>query len=443
MATFHPIEDVVDVIISLGDRPINQKSFDVPLLLTAHNVWTDRARIYTSADAMLDDGFASGSNPYKMAQDLFAGDFAPKQVVIGRRALTQYNVSFEVVNDATYTLSLYVNTGGAEYKKTYSFVADSSATSSEIAAGLAALIEADADVATYVGTNNNAGILELSPESTGMLTVGAGTENMSIQYTSPETVDTALAAVKSENSNWFFLLSDSHSETDIDALAAYAEANKVLFVTSTDASDTYTSSTTDMLSDLKNLSYDNTHVQISKVAYKEFPEAAVVGAWAGTNPGTSTLFAKTLPGVSIQDFTATEATFVKNKNGNVYLNRGGLGFYEDGKMVSGRFSDVIRGALWLEARLEEDVFGLLKRKSDLGQKIPYTDAGIAMIAGTMAKRLDEAVTRGFLSEYTISPPFVEDIPTNDKANRTLADIPFTATLAGAIHKITIRGYVSV
>ena len=97
----------------------------------------------------------------------------------------------------------------------------------------------------------------------------------------------------------------------------------------------------------------------------------------------------------------------------------------------------------MNTTLEEDVFGLLKRKSDAGQKISYTDAGILMIAGVMEKRLAEAVTRGFLSEFSISPPFIEDIPDNDKANRTLADIPFTATLAGAIHKITIRGYVSV
>lgn len=445
MATFHPIEDVVDVIISLGDRPINQKSFDLPLILTAHNVWSDRVRVYNAADDLLNDGFAAGSNVYKMAQDMFGGDFGPKQVIVGRRDLTNYVVTFDVLNSTVYTVNLKVNTGSTVYTKSISFTSDSDATAAEISAGLATNIEADGDIAAYVIADGitTPGTLTIAPDSTGLVSIGASTDNMVVQYVSGETVDTALAAIKQSNSNWFFLTSDSHSETDIDALAAYAEANKLIYVGSSAESDIWTSSTTDLLSDLFNLQYDNTHMQISKLADKEFPEGAVIGAWAGTNPGVSTLFAKTLPGVSIQDYTATELNYIKSKNGNGYVNRGGLGFYEDGKMVSGRFSDTIRGALWLEARMEEDVFGLLKRKSDLGQKIPYTDVGVNMVATTMAKRLDEAVQRGFLASYTISPPFVADIADNDKANRTVPDIPFTATLAGAVHKITIRGYVSV
>lgn len=352
MATYHPIEDVVDVIISLADRPINQRSFDLPLLLTAHNVWSDRVRVYNSADDMLTDGFAAGSNPYKMAQDMFGGDFAPKQVIVGRRDLTTYDVTFDVANSTDYILNVSVNTGAAEFDKTFTFTSDATATAAEISAGLETLVEADADINAFViadGTSTP-GTLTVAPDSTGLVSVGSSGENITIQTTSGETVDTALAAIKQDNSNWFFLTSDSHSETDIDSLAAYAEANKVLYVTSTAEADTYTSSTTDLLSDLFNLQYDNTHVQVSKFADKEFPEGAVIGAWAGTNPGVSTLNAKTLPGVSIQDFNATEVGYVQGKNGNVYINRGGAGFYEEGKMVSGRFADVIRGKLWLEAR---------------------------------------------------------------------------------------------
>ena len=57
----------------------------------------------------------------------------------------------------------------------------------------------------------------------------------------------------------------------------------------------------------------------------------------------------------------------------------------------------------------------------------------------MVKRLDEAVRNGYLASYTISPPFVDDIATNDKANRLLPDIPFEGVLAGAIHTIKING----
>lgn len=443
MATFHPIEDVVNVIISLGDRPINQKSFDLPIILTSHNVWTDRVRIYNSADALVEDGFASGSNVHKMVQDMFGGDFAPRQVIIGRRALTDYRATFDVVDSTDYVINLKVNTGAAVFTKTFTYTSDASATAGEISLGLAGLIEADGDIGGFVAASDSAGTLVMAPQSTGLVSVGTTDENIVIQTTSSESVDDALAAIKQVNNDWFFLTSDSHLEADIDALAAYAEANKAIYVTSSQESDIWTSSTTDLLSDLFNLQYDNTHVQVSKMADKEFPEGAVVGAWAGTNPGTSTLFAKTLPGVSIQDFTVSELTFLKGKNGNAYINRGGVGFYEEGQQVSGRYADVIRGALWLEARLEEDVFGLLKRKSDLGKKVPYTNAGITMVAAEMATRLDQAVQRGFLADYKIFPPLVDDIPVNDRANRVLPDLPFEARLAGALHHITIRGYVSV
>lgn len=350
MATSHPIEDVVDTIISLGDRPIDQKSFDTPMILTAHNLYTDRARTYTSAADMLTDGFASGSNVYKMAQDIFGGDFGSKNIIVGRRALTQYDVDFDVADSTAYTIALSVNTGAAEFDKTFTYTSDASATAGEISIGLAGLIEADGDIGGFVAAADSAGTLTIAPQSTGLVSVGSSTDNMVIQYTSSETVDTALTAVLTENANWFFLLSDSHSETDIDALAAHAEASKVIYVGSSQEADIYTSSTTDLVSDLKALQYDNTEFTVAKDADKEFPEAAVVGAWAGTEPGSSTLFAKTLKGTPIQDFTTTEIGYVKGKNANVYINRGGSGFYEDGKMISGRYADVIRGKLWLEAR---------------------------------------------------------------------------------------------
>lgn len=92
--------------------------------------------------------------------------------------------------------------------------------------------------------------------------------------------------------------------------------------------------------------------------------------------------------------------------------------------------------------LEEDVFALLKRMSDLGKKVPYTDTGIAMVVSVMHKRLQDAVAQGLLASFTISPPKVADIPDNDKANRVVPDIPFTAVLQGAVHTLTIRGYLT-
>lgn len=443
MATYHPIEDVVNVIISLGTRPIDTSSFDIPLVLVAHNVWSDDVRTYSSASDLLTDGFASGSSAYLMAQDLFAGDFAPTEVKIARRALTQYEVNFTVLNETDYTVALTVNTGAAVFAKTYTFTSDVDATNIEIATGLALLIESDVDVSAFVVADGATGTLTLAPQGVGQVSAGFVTDNMVVTSTSPETVATAMARAEQSTSSFFFLLCDSHTDTDIEAMAAYAESNRKIYVTSDDDADVITSATTDIASDLQDNSYNNTLFVASKDASTQFPEAAVVGAWAGTNPGSSTLWGKTLKGVSIQDYTATEAGFAKSKNANVYINRGKVGFFEDGQMASGQFADIIRGALWLEITMEEDIFAFLKRKSDLGKKVPYTDLGISMIGNVMRKRLDIGVKNGFLESYKLLPPKAADQPDNDKANRVLADFPFEATVAGAFQDITIRGYLTV
>ena len=60
--------------------------------------------------------------------------------------------------------------------------------------------------------------------------------------------------------------------------------------------------------------------------------------------------------------------------------------------------------------------------------------------------LDLGITQGILAADpapTITVLKVADVSQADKANRNLPDITFNATLAGAIHKVTVRGTVSV
>lgn len=445
MATDFPIEDVVDVIIAIADRSVSTRDFGTPLILSAHNLYTDRARTYTSTAAVAADGFSTSSNVYKMANAMFAGNFKPTNIVVGRRILTDYRCTFDVANDTTYTVSVKVSDGATTFDKALSFVSDATATDVEIATGLASAIETDGDIGTLVVATESTGVLVVAPTvlATNLLSVGGVTTNITTTETSPETVTTALTAVLTETSNFFFVTSDSHDDTDLQNLAAWAESNKRIYPTSSQNTDIWTSATTDILSVLGGFSYNNTLLIAIEAADKEFPEASLVGEWAGLRPGSSTLHAKTLKGVTQTSLSTTEVGFITAKNGNSYVSRGGSGFFQDGVMVSGRFADIARGSLWLEARLEERIFGEIKRLSDLGLKIPYTDAGVSIITSVMGQTLDEAVQIQFLSGYQIFPPFVADIAANDKASRLLPDLPFTATLAGAIQKVVVRGFVSV
>lgn len=358
MSDAYTIEDVVNVTITLGDRPISQANFSTPLLLVETGLAgvgepfeNTRVLTYTSTTAMTDDGFLSTDPAYKMAEKIFGGDNPPTQIKI-----------------------------------------------------------ADWD-------------------QTGL-----------------ETFATAIADVINTDSEWFFLLTDLHTNADVLAAAAWAEANKRMYIVSLQDADILTATPSNTLDDLQTLQYDNTFVFVHQDADTEFVEGGIIGAMAGLTPGTSTLHGKTLPGVASTTFTRTESDNVTSQNGNVYPQIASVGFFLEGNVVSGRYFDVIRGALYLEARMEEDIFAFIKRESDLGRKIPYTDNGVAMIEAVMYSRLQTSVDQGFLASSPrpkVFPPLVADVSAVDKAARLLPDVPFEATLAGAIHTVTIRGYVSV
>lgn len=97
--------------------------------------------------------------------------------------------------------------------------------------------------------------------------------------------------------------------------------------------------------------------------------------------------------------------------------------------------------------LEEDLFGLLKRQSDLGRKISYDQVGLTVIEGVIYERLNLAVARNFLAASpapTVIMPNIANIPDNDKANRELNQVQFEAVLAGAVHYLQpVRGFITL
>ena len=104
---------------------------------------------------------------------------------------------------------------------------------------------------------------------------------------------------------------------------------------------------------------------------------------------------------------------------------------------------------WLAEQIKVNVVSAMINADG---KVPYTDAGIRIIVAAMRQALDLGVARGGIApeevdpdddrvipSYTISVPASANIAFNDKANRVLNDVKFTARLAGAIHVVNING----
>ena len=97
--------------------------------------------------------------------------------------------------------------------------------------------------------------------------------------------------------------------------------------------------------------------------------------------------------------------------------------------------------------MEEALFGLFKRQSDLGRKISYDQTGLTVIEGVIYEQLNLRVNDNFLAATpapTVIMPNIADIPDNDKANRELNSIQFEAVLAGAVHYMQpVRGFIQL
>ena len=249
----------------------------------------------------------------------------------------------------------------------------------------------------------------------------------------------ALTAVDAENSTWFALLAGTHVAADVLAMAGYISTVNKLYFTSTQDPTAIAVTTTDIAAQMKALGYDQTNVLYSTTADTNYPEAAWVGSQLTYTPGQNTWEFKTLEGVPVDNLSKTARTNLETKNASYYIAIAGVNITRNSKMADGTWIDQKIIEFWTIARMQESVFGMLVRKP----KVPYTDAGFALVEAQMRSVLSLGVTNGAYSEYTITVPRVADVPENQRLQRIAGDFLFDATLQGAVHKAIIRGTVHV
>ena len=234
------------------------------------------------------------------------------------------------------------------------------------------------------------------------------------------------------------------------AAAAWAETQQKIYVPATNdtaSATTADSGGTDVLHNLKASSYARSAGFFHQRAF-EFADAAEIGRFFPISPGGDNWRLKTLSGVTAgwgngQQYTATQIQNLKDRRANFYYILAGVSLIGcDGKVAANEYIDVVRGRDWLSARLAEDVFALFTSLI----KVPFTDAGIALVETAVRGVLQEGVAVGLLSPDpapAVTVPKAADVSAEDKAARLLPDVKFTATLAGAINKAQIDGTISV
>lgn len=254
---------------------------------------------------------------------------------------------------------------------------------------------------------------------------------------------TALAAIAAEDNDWYGLLTTSDANADDQAVVAtWALANKKMYaISSNDTSGVGGSGTTDIASVTKAASNSYASVWL----HSDATESKVVGAGAlgkllsfdpdVTAPAVAHM---TFNGVSIDSgLTDTQITNALGKRANIYSSSKALGTAWEGLMADGYFMDQRLMGDWYEARLTEDLQQLASELANAGTRIPYGDAGFAMIEGIGRQRDDAGIAAGWFLEFDDDGEraFRAVVPSagSDKAARQLA-FTFRHRQAGAAHE---------
>lgn len=436
------LSDHVSLTITQDSVGVARAGFGVPLILSATAAWVERVRFYNSLSDVAADFPVTTSAEYLAAAAMFSQAPRPARIAIGRSALKPTQVYTIVPTERnSHTFKLTVRGKGVTPTE-IAVTSDSDATATEITTLLKDALNA------VVGKNFTA-----TGTATCIVTGTAAGDWFSIEVANPADlaisqthtdpgVATDLAAIQLENDEWYALVTLYNSKAYVQAAAAWIAAQKKIYVLDVNETAAITTSVgnTDTLDALHTSGYARV-----MGAYHPSPAAMMAAAWLGRclplEPGSESWKFKSLAGVPPVALTATHRTNLVARKANSYQRVAGVPMTWEGTTADGDFLDVQRGLDWLEDDMGKGVFGALAGAS----KVPYTDAGVAVVESEMRASLRRAVNRGILAadpEPTVSVPRVADVSTSDKSLRILPDAKFTGVLAGAVHKVNLSGVVS-
>lgn len=431
------IKDIVNVQITRETKAVSRQGFSTILILGTNKAFTPLVKTYSSlTDVLLD--FKSTDPEALAAAAAFGQATSLVNLKIGRRGTSDNTVITvaTVVDSTTYTCTINGTV--------FSVNSGAGATAASIAGLLVSAINGGSEPVT--ATDNLDGTYDLAADVASTAYSVQTDTGQTIAYTTTTTADQDVVAIQQEDDDWYGLVYTSRTQADVEAIALYIETQKKLFGTAaadaniadtTDAADTTT-----IAAVLKAASYARTFCMYLSNGATQYPEAALLGSVLPLDPGSWTAKFQILSTITVDNNPSTQRTNILAKNASQYTEVGGANIVEDGKVAEGEWIDVIVFVDWLNSRITENVYSLLVNQP----KIPYTDAGITTIQNAINQVLQDGVALGGIADdppFSISVPKAIDVPAVDKANRTLNNVTFQATLAGAIHAVNISGTVTV
>lgn len=429
------LKEIIDISITRETRGISRVGFGTPLFIgNTQGIYgtQEYVRTYTSADAVLED-FGDGTPEHTAALRTFGQQISPTYMKIGKRVTGTLSVDFEIT-DLVDTTDYSITVDGV----LVSITSGSPATEQDIVDAL----EVEFANASAPGTflNNNDGTFSVIPDDFDDFTYSNSSNITATEVT--ESLTDAYGKIKEQDNDFYFVGMYSHEPADIQEMANIVQADTKIFGTSYSGADALDAlNTGDIGSVLQALDLSRTFILYAENP-DEYPEMAFIGLQAPKDPGSTTWKFQTVSGVTVSNLSTTQSLTLKGtrydygKGYNTYERVAERNIFQEGRMVNSEFIDIIRFADWLEARMRERIYLTLVNS----EKIPYTNAGFAVIEGRMREVLNQGVAVGGITpDYSIVVPNPRQADPNDRANRVATGFEFTATLQGAVHFVSIRG----
>ena len=431
-----PASDLVKVTLVASPAGIQQPSFSNLLFLATHKLYTDRVRTYEKTSDLSGDGFLSTDPAYIAASKFFGQNPSPLKFKVGRRSADVVTITPVAVNNFTY--SVIIN-GHA-----YTYLSDGSATLAEIIGGLVTAIGANEPGVTP--TNNANTTLILTGTTDLAWNLGVLSANLTAALPASAAAATDLDTIANADPDFYGVTSQDRDSTSQQAIVAWAAANtRLAFVETQEANVIGVvagSDSTTLPALEKAQSQDRSAVIYNAAANAAFPDVALAGRLFALPPGGTTAFLKDLIGITVDNLTPTNRKNAHDKNCNVYELQGdGLPGVTAGVVSSGKFIDQIIGRDWFTSVLSLKVLTALRTQP----KLPFDDAGIAIVEAAMRDAVATAVRAGYIAAGTavFGMPKAAAVSPSDKANRTLTGVTLNYTESGAIQSVTMQISVSV
>ena len=410
--------------------------------LTLDSSFTDTVRTYTSQEEVDADETALGATCYALVSSIFEQENTPAAVKVGK--LTPLVAE---VNTLTITA---VGTTGQEWivsvlGEEVSYEVQGGDAVGDVASGLATLINAISGVsAAAVGaaltiTAATAG-QPLDTLVTGVASNGTYTLT---DATALVSVGTGLDAIEAADSNWFYLLLENRGAINIGVAAEWVQGKEKLFIAETVDAAVLAGTSGNIAEVLQAEEYQNVGIVYHDDS-AEFPAAAWVGRLAGYGPDSTAAVWHNMPltGITEVGATATQASTLNGLNANWFDDLRGNGVMNPGKACDGTYLDLVVLKYWLTADIRQKLANFLTRTSNRGERVPYTNGGIAQCQGIISGALGTAQEIGHLASFNVPDVRVADVSSVDRAARILR-LTFTAEPSGAVRELRINGSIEI